>query len=158
MSDIFQSRPELAGFPISSKWRVYLGSGSNGVISNQHVPFNEKIGEVVGYNEEVPGVLCLEAIVYPVRLKFEDETMPQQEYSFAPFQLEPIWQKEVREYLAERKAAHERHQVAAPYHRMIESVAEKHSVPVADVQAYFFDEFQKTPEYKVLQHQGEVHG
>jgi phage-related protein len=91
-------------------------------------------------------------------LKFGEAGLPAIEQSFAPFQLEPVWRKELRDYLAERQAAHERHALTEPYHRVIERIAEAHSVDVEAVQAYFFQEFEKTPEYRILQHQGEVHG
>ncbi|MBI3952305.1 MAG: hypothetical protein HY314_17795 [Acidobacteria bacterium] len=158
MAEIFQSRPELSAFQIGSKWRVNLGSSSNGVVSKQHLPFDGKIGEVVGYNEEIPGVVSVESIVYPIRLRFDEPELPTSEQSFAPFQLEPVWRKAVREYIAERQATHRRHKVPEPYHRVIERVAEAYSADIEDVQSYFFEEFQKTPEYQVLQRQGEVHG
>jgi hypothetical protein len=158
MSDIFQSRPELAQFQLGSTWRVSLGSSPHGVISPQHLPYDGKIGEVVGYNEEIPGLVNMEAMVYPIRLKVEDETLPEPEQSFAPFQLEPIWRKEVRDYITERQAAYQRQEVSVPYHRVIERISERYSADIEEVQSYFFEEFQKTPEYQVLQHQGEVHG
>jgi len=158
MPDIFQSRPELSPFQIGSKWRVNLGAKPATFVSKQDVLYNGKVGEVVGYNEEIPGVVSVEAIAYPIRMRFEDEGLPEQEHSFGPAQLEPVWRKEVRDYLAEREAAHRKRKVPEPYHRVIERIAEKYSANIEDVQSYFFDEFQKTSEYKLLQRQGEVHG
>jgi hypothetical protein len=158
MSDIFQSRPDLSAFRIGSQWRVYLGSGSNGIIPTQHLSYDGKTGEVVGYNEEIPGVVSVECMVYPIRLRVEENGLPEPECSFAPFQLEPIWRKDIRDYIAERQIAHQNHDVSEPYHRVIERVAAAYAADIEEVQSYFFEEFQKTPEYQVLQHQGEVHG
>jgi hypothetical protein len=158
MADIFQSRPELSPFQIGTRWRVNSGSDSAEVMAKQILPYDGKIGEVVGYNEEIPGIVSVESMVYPIRMRFEEEGLAEEDLSFAPFQLEPLWRKDLRDYIAGRETTHSRHEVPEPYHRVIERVAEAYSVDIEEVQSYFFEEFQKTPEYRVLQRQGEVHG
>lgn len=157
MDNTVAARADLSQFPIGSKWRVRLES-SPPATASAYQCYDGLVGEVVGYNEELPGIISVESIVYPIRLRFHEPGLPASEQSFAPFQLEPVWRKEVRDYVIERQAAHQRHELTEPYHRVIERIAQNYDVDVEVVQSYFFQEFEKTPEYQILRRQGEVHG